>query len=271
MQRSDALWLSSRFEKPPYELSAREIVSRSVNLYLTNPLDFVLPFVVAGVILATLSVLFRPSFPIVSPAMPPDRLLYYFGEAIFRSIVIGIVSGAFYMVANGIAIRYASEILEGRTPTLTETLRFSVPRLISLLVAGIMVGILVMMGAICLIIPGIILVVFFYLVEPAIIVEQAGAVGALGRSKDLVGGRWLKTFCLMLIMVILSVVISSFLSLFGAEAILGSPMSTLFASILNALVGPLSAISKTYLYYSMKVKGITMEQAILPSPPPPGT
>jgi len=259
--------LGARFEKPAYELSIGEIVSRSFNLYLTRPLDFVLPFVVAGAISAIPSIFFLVSFPIVSPTMSLERLLYYLGQVIFGSIVVGIVSGVVQMVANGVALRYASEILEGRTPTLTETLGFTISRLISLLVAGIIVGILVMIGAMFLVVPGIILAIVFYLVEPAIIIEQAGAISALGRSKDLVGGRWLKTFCLVLILVVLSAAISSVPALLGATVMLGSPMSTLIANILAAVVGPMGAISKAHLYYSMRVKGVTMEQAVPPPPP----
>jgi len=262
--------LGARFEKPAYELSVGEIVSRSFNLYLTRPLDFVLPFVVAGAISAIPSIFFLVSFPIVSPTMSLERLLHHLGQGIIGSIVVGIVSGAVHMVANGVALRYASEILEGRTPTLTETLGFTMSRSISLLVAGITAGILVMMGAMFLVVPGIVLAVVFYLVEPAIVIEQAGAISALGRSKDLVGGRWLKTFCLVLIMVVLSAAISSIPVLLGAAVILGSPMSTFFASILAAIVGPMGAIAKAYLYYSMRVKGVTMEQVVPPPPPPLG-
>jgi hypothetical protein len=107
------------------------------------------------------------------------------------------------------------------------------------------------------------------LVDCAIIMEGTGVLDALGRSRDLVQGRWFKTFGLILVLFILSALLG--LVLLIATSSFGSLTSAVITSVFAALINPIGAISKTYLYYSMKTKAIITEQGLPPPPPPTGS
>jgi hypothetical protein len=101
-------------------------------------------------------------------------------------------------------------------------------------------------------VPGIIIAIIFSLVIPTIIIEQKGAFESLGRSKNLVSNRWMKTFLLGLILGIIVLIVNT------AATFLAGPLSTihpiansLTTSIISAFVSPLYPIAITYLYYTM--------------------
>ncbi len=264
--------MSSTFEKPTYELPLSEIIPSSLDLYLNRPLDFVLPFLVAAVISAIPSFFtsrLEELFLHLGTAMPPSALM---AEVVSTSIIAGILSLIAQVIANGIAIKYAYEILEGRTLTLSDALSFVLHKAVSLVIAGIVTGFLIVLGFLLLIVPGIILATMFYLFDIAIVIEQMGALDGIQRSGALVEGRWLKTFGLMITLVALSLIVE-FPAMVLASSVpiqgpLGAMLSSLPINIFPALMGPVGAISKAYLYYSMKVKG-TKRTMPLPPPPPP--
>lgn len=149
-------------------------------------------------------------------------------------------------------------------------------KLPSLLVASIITGILIMVGFLLLVIPGIILVIMFSLVIPAIVIEQKGAFDSLGRSSKLVRNRWLNTFALLIVIGVIIGAISliaslvllpgyfySFASPFGNGAAFA--IRLIISSIVGSFVSPILPLAETLLYYSM----VARESAQLPPPPPP--
>jgi uncharacterized membrane protein len=138
-----------------------------------------------------------------------------------------------------------------------------VTKLLSLLVAALITGILIGLGFLALIVPGIILYIMFYLVVPTIIIEDIGAFDSLSRSRRLVSNRWLKTFVLFLIVGLITGLVAFIGNL------IGTPLGIyrwFLSSIIAAFVQPILPISLTVYYYSMLAKG---EQMVLPPPPPP--
>lgn len=132
------------------------------------------------------------------------------------------------------------------------------------MVATLIKWMLIVLGFLALIVPGIILAMMFYLVVPVIIIENAGALESLSRSRRLVSNRWFKTFILSLIVII----IVFFVSFVGN--LIGSPFGAfgwLVSSIIAAFVRPILPISTTVYYYSMA--GREAQRRLPPPPPPP--
>jgi ribosomal protein L40E len=254
------------FERPLRELDLGEILAQTFNLYFSNFFLFFVPFLVAGFITGAWGKIVSSMFPMPAqpePTAPPDVLLSYLFSllgvlvaTLFLSVLVSWIVDA---VVGGMAVKVASDILERRSVDLSETLGFTVSRLPSLLGAGIVTGILIVIGLICLIVPGIILAIMFLLVVPTIIIERAGVFDSLSRSRRLVGGRWLKTFGLLL-----AVYIIIFVSglIFGAVSSVFGHANWIVSSVLGALISPILPVAVTLYYYSM----VAREQ---PSPPPP--
>jgi hypothetical protein len=247
--------MSLGIKKPTEELSVGKILDQSVNVYLTHFTHFFLPFLIVGLVVGVFSAAVNLLFPLPpapTPTASPEVILMWLPKFLSTlAITLGltvIVSSILYALVIGMAVKYTSDFLERGSADPNEVFKFTLSKLVTLLIAAIITGILTIIGLILLIIPGIIIRIIFALVTPVIMIEQTGAIGSLGRSKKLVNKRWLKTFALLLIIGIILVLIS------GIVGLIGSPFSFLNSIITNAvtaLVYPIYAIALTLLYYSM--------------------
>jgi hypothetical protein len=255
--------MSSR--KPSQELSIGEILGETFSLYSEHFMHYVIPFLAAGVITGFLTLLVSLAIivPAYSPPSTPAELLSwligYLAVLIAFSIVTGIIGWIIGYIAQGIAVKFTSETFEKGRANLQTSFNFTMSRLLSILAASIITGILIVVGLIALVIPGIILAIMFSLVVQTIIVEDIGALESLSRSRRLVSNRWLKTFVLLLVLFIIVAVVS------GIAGLIAGPFglaSGLVSSIITAFIQPIMPIAMTLYYYSMLAR-------TTPQPPQP--
>ena len=252
-------------EKPSQELSIDAILSLTFNLYRSKFLQFFLPFLISGIITGIFTYAITSAFPIPEPPAIPttptttfyyEELIPWFFSLISTMVVIVILSGFISWIVGttvfGIVTKNASDQIEKGTSDLGVSFNFAVSKLPSLLTAQFVAGILIVIGMLFFIVPGIIIGIMFSLVIPTIIVEQKGIFESLGRSKKLVSKRWVKTFLLMLILGIIVLIVS------GIANVLTTPLSTihpivnpLITNVISAFVSPIYPIAITYLYYAM--------------------
>ncbi len=87
----------------------------------------------------------------------------------------------------------------------------------------------------------------FSLALPVLLIENKGVTESMGRSRELVGKRWLKTFATFLVLGIILLVASFIVSaISGSLGILGPVVN----GILSALYQPLFPILMAVYYYS---------------------
>lgn len=252
-------------EKPSRELSINAILSLTFNLYRSKFLQFFLPFLISGIITGIFTYAITSSFPIPTPPDIPtspsttfyyEELVPWLFSLISTVIMIVVLSGlVLWLVGTtitGVVVKNASDQIEKGTSNLGVSFNFAISKLPSLLIAQFVAGILIVIGMLFFIVPGIIIAIMFSLVIPTIIVEQKGIFESLGRSKKLVSKRWLKTFLLALILGIIALIVN------GGAYVLTMPFSTihpivnpLITNIISAFVSPIYPIAITYLYYAM--------------------
>ena len=189
--------MSLSLEKPSWELSIREILSKSFDLYSIRFTHFFLPFLLAGLVNEALSwavgLYFQPAAPPETGA-PPEIVLQWLSEFLMTLVAMLsltlIVTWIVNTMVEGLLIKCVSDLLEKGDANLMEGFRFAMSKLSSLLAAGIITGILITVGLICFVVPGIILLIIFALTVPAIMIEHVGALESLARSRRLVSKRW---------------------------------------------------------------------------------
>ncbi|MFD4672836.1 hypothetical protein ACFWNN_24130 [Lentzea sp. NPDC058450] len=115
------------------------------------------------------------------------------------------------------------------------------PRLLPLLGATLLFGLITTVGLILCIVPGVWLWVMFGLVTPALVLERCGVSAAFGRSRKLVDGAWWRTFGILLLTVVIGAVIGWIVSL-PFEAI-GLAISGGFSN------DPASVLNPAYLIF----------------------
>ncbi len=252
-------------KKPLRELSNFEVLLQAITIYKSHFIEVFTPMLVSNVLIslivsvASIYIPFQATFENNFNALISQLKIFF-----IIALLVAIVGWILNMVAGGIVIKYTSSLLEEKTVGLIEAFKVVAKKLFVLLAASVISGLLIVVGFMALVIPGIIFSIIFFLFIPAIIVEEKGIISSLKRSKKLVAKRWMKTFGLMLILTIM-VGATSFIT--GAiQSISGKAniyISFLISSIISALVAPIYFVSLTLYYYSMLVKERILHQQTL--------
>jgi len=243
-------------EKPLRELSVTEILDRSITLYSQRLLEFFVPFFFGGILNGVIRhVVGFLLLPIVLPQTKPERFFQWLTSYLY--LLAGLSSAlsvSFWIittVTSGIAVKYASDLLEKGNASLGKAFNFTICKLATFLAAGLISGVLVVLGLLLLVIPGIIVALIFSLIVPVIIIEDRGVFKSLERSRRLVDRSWWKTFAVLLLVLI----VTAFFSIIGeAISIFFGAFRDLASALAAAFIQPIYPLSLTLLYYSMRIK-----------------
>ena len=205
--------------------------------------------------------------------------------AIVGLVMVPFTAGALY--------RGAMDAAQGKPVAVGSILRGVLDRYFS--IWGLVL--IYVVGALALIIPpgGIWLLVRWSVGLPALFGENAGALGAAGRSWSLVAGHWWRTFgrliVLFLLVAVLTAIVSSILGIAallpGLSLGVRAGIDGLASTVANAVLAPISAIAVTLIYFDLRVRkeGLDLQQMARdaggggpagwapsgpPSTPPPG-
>jgi len=235
------------------ELSVTELISKTFELYREGFTKYLLLFIVVEAIVGGVTAIARHAFilPTVPTNATPDDLMAwapgFFGALIRLVASIGIVSILFVPIAQGGAIKLASDQIEKGQAELAGAIKFVASKLLQLWGLCIIVGLVVCLGVMVLVIPGIIAGIMFALAFPILLLEDKGILDSMGRSRELVRHRWLKTLATYLILgiavTIASFIVSAITEPFGVA-------SPLLNGIISALYQPLFPILLAVYYYS---------------------
>ncbi len=253
-----------------HELSIGDVISRTFALYRRNFAEYFLLFAVVGVISGSLTALGQHAFVVpVLPANPTTQQVLnwlpgFFGSEvpiILLSLLVGIV---FFPIAQGSSIKLASEQMKNGKGTLGASINFTASKLLSIWALSIVVGILVFLGFVALIVPGVILAIMFALAFPVLIIENKGVFESMGKSRQLVANRWLKTFGTFLVLAIIVGISSAVAGALSAPFGVGSPIVN---GILSAFYAPLFPILLAVYYYSNAARISPLEVSQAPIAP----
>ena len=103
------------------------------------------------------------------------------------------------MVAAAVTYGVVME-LQGSRASIGKCIGVGFGRFFPVLGVSILSVILVVLGFIAVIVPGIILICMFYVATPAAVIERAGVTGALGRSSELTKGHKWQIFGLVFLL-----------------------------------------------------------------------
>jgi hypothetical protein len=184
----------------------------------------------------------------------------------FGAILSTIVSlvGIFWL--QGALVRAVEDVRDGRADlSLGDTFERVRPQLGSIIVGGLLAAIGILIGLVLLIVPGLVLLTWWVLVIPVIVLEGLRAGEAFTRSRELVRGHGWSVF---------GVIVLTLLIVIGVSIVLGLvllPVSGWLRSFVSnvvsgTLVAPFIALAWTLLYYRLRA---AKEPAAETSEPPP--
>jgi hypothetical protein len=105
---------------------------------------------------------------------------------VLGGLVFVLVMGTLGLVSSGMVILMAQSALAGQEPALGDALTAVARRLGALVLAASVAGLIVMIGFLFLVIPGMVAAVFLMFTLPAVLLDGLGAVDGMRRSASLV-------------------------------------------------------------------------------------
>jgi hypothetical protein len=139
------------------------------------------------------------------------------------------------------------------------------PAILPLIGFGILFGIAAGIGFFLFIVPGLFLVTIWAVGAPAIVVEESGAIGAFGRSRELVRGNGWPVLGVLVVVFLIVIVLGIVL---GAIATPIGNGATIVASIVsNVLTAPIYAIAAAVLFFDLG-GGAGIPDPVAPTAPP---
>jgi hypothetical protein len=171
-------------------------------------------------------------------------------------LLVGLVLSTIASVwLQGMVIEAVRDAQDGRRDfTLGGLFRSVMPVLPMLFGVGLLAGLGIGVGFLLLIVPGLILLTWWSVVAPAVVIERRG-LDAFGRSRDLVRGNGWQVFGVIVVVFVIQFLANNLLSAVfgGADSFVGALLASLISS---ALIGPLSAIAAALIYLELReVKG----------------
>jgi hypothetical protein len=222
--------------------------------------------------------IYREQFTLLIPA----ALVLFLPVAILNGVLltsggalVGLATIAIGLIATywfqGMVVQAVVDILDGRRDhTVGSLFSSATPFLGRLIGAGVLATIIIIIGFILIIVPGLIALTFLAVVAPAVVIDRLGVTDALRRSRELVGGNAWRVFGVLVVLFLVTALVSGIVNAIG-----GSVSDDSFAGfaiaelIVRVLLTPLSAIAATVMYVELRrAKGEPLaEDAAAPAPP----
>jgi hypothetical protein len=156
--------------------------------------------------------------------------------------------------------------------TIESAYRFAQKYFIQYILLSIMVGVVVLLGLVALVIPGIIFAVWFGFAYFILIFEGKKGVEAMKASKAYVKGRWWPVFGRLIGLGIFMILLSIATGVIGyalAALFLPADLATAIVSFFTSAIAMPIAIAYTYFLYLDLKNGRVAETVSTPSPSAP--
>lgn len=167
---------------------------------------------------------------------------------------------------QGALVKAVEDVRDGRADlSLGETFDRVRPKLAAIVVAGILAALGIFLGLILLIVPGLVLLTWWILIVPVIVIEDRSAGESFGRSRELVKGYGWNVFGVIILTILVIIGFSIVLS------ILASPFAAWVEELITGIIGgtlttPFVVIAWTLLYF--RLREAKEPAAATPSPEP---
>jgi hypothetical protein len=255
-------------------LGVGETLDAAIKLYRSNAVTLWKIVAVIAVPLQVIDVIVR-RISLPGDVILQDGQLYTFSGssgagstvALILVVVLGLLAA---LLSNGATFKVVLDAYLGRSTDWRESIAFARHRLLSLLWLGILITVLVVIGFVLLVIPGLWLIVAVSVAVPALMLEGVGGFAAIKRSMQLVDGRWWATLLRLIAALLLYGVLTALVSLLIRAIANGIHNVTLFlvlggvlAAIASVIATPFIASVITVIYIDLRVRKEALDIELL--------
>jgi hypothetical protein len=242
---------------PPKRLG--EILSSAFNIYKANASQLILIVAVVVVPLSLISALFS------GVVFAPDKVRVtnaggvvvfdYAGRGLGVALLAGAIGALIAVLISAVLqaaiLRAAAQATIGDPVDVEASYRYGLKRLWSVILVSILVGLVVAVGFILLVIPGIIFLVFLSVSIPVLIVEGRRGTEAMGRSWNLVKGNFWHAFGVIVVAALIVGIISGIIGAIGGD---NWAVRWIFTAIAQILTVPFASLVSVLLYLDLRAR-----------------
>jgi hypothetical protein len=178
------------------------------------------------------------------------------------------------LLSHGASFKLLLDSYLGRSADVRESFEFASHRLLSLLWLAIIATILIVIGFILIVLPGIWLLVSFSVAVPVLMLEGLGGWSALRRSMSLVQGRWWATFGRLISVLLMYIVALIVIGIIAGAIERGVNITNvtlfvivagIFQGVITIFVTPFIAAAITVIYIDLRVRKEALDIELLAS------
>lgn len=174
-----------------------------------------------------------------------------FGTFVFASLIAAAIAVIISAVLQAALTRGAALASVGDPVDTEASYQYGFRKFGSVLWISILVGLVVGIGFILLIIPGIIFLTMLAVTIPALIVEDQRGTAAMGRSWNLVKGHFWHVLGTIVVAALITGVVGAILGLLGGSNWF---LQWIFGSIAQIITAPFAALVTVLLYVDLRVR-----------------
>jgi hypothetical protein len=165
-------------------------------------------------------------------------------------LAAGIIRLAGYALYTGFVVKLVEDVRDGRRDqTVGDLLSSAAPAIFPLIAFGILFGIGVAIGLVLVIVPGLILLTFWSVGAPAIVVEGIGPIDAFGRSWRLVRGDAWSVFAALLVVLLIVIVIGVVIGVIATP--ISNAATVVAITISNVITAPIFSLAVSVMYFDL--------------------
>jgi uncharacterized membrane protein len=216
-------------QEPEQMMTVGEIFSRSWEIYKNHPVIvvpslFPILWAIVGMTILLAGFAGWTAFGDVSLLTATSIM----GGMMLFSIVLVVL----FVVAQGLTIVMIQDAWRGEDVTLSSGWQDARDKIVTLVAASILSGILIALGYLLLIIPGLILTVALYFVAQAVMIDERGAIGSLSASYRFVRANLEDAVVIIVISVALGLVLAVIPAVGPFLSLLSTPYIYALATLL---------------------------------------
>jgi hypothetical protein len=174
-----------------------------------------------------------------------------FFAVIVAATITGVLAFVMAFVLQAAVVRAGAQAVIGDPVDAEASYRYGFKRLGSVILIAILAGLIIFVGFILLVIPGIIFAVFLSVAIPALVIENRRGTDALSRSWNLVKGSFWHVLGTVIVAGIITGVIGGLIGAIGGRNFF---LSWVFTSIGQILTTPFTALVTVVLYLDLRAR-----------------
>ncbi len=246
------------------DISVEEVLASSLNIIRRKPMILLPQVIVTTTFTVAFTVIFMlfairllsllssfVSSSFVSPSALLESLVLFL-ELITGIFIVAIVLGP---IIQGMYPLMVKNVTEGKEVDVFAAFRKAVRRFPSLIGSAILAFLIVAIGLLFLIVPGIIFLTWYYYTVPAIMLEKRGALDGMSASKRFGRTQKSKTLLIVLVLSVIGGIAGTFAGSitgiggsFFMPSVAGLVISTLISTVVQSFVAAWGSVIRAYVY-----------------------